>query len=236
MSTFVHQELRCHACGESFEVPLLKGMHITRIPEVRKSIMDGSFQVFDCPHCAERVHVERTSIYTDFQAGHYVAIEPTGHPDPSQAVAFHRGVFDRCFMMAPPVAQELSRRMAPRVVFGLTALREKLLCWDNSLDDRVLEVLKVDLMKERGWSAEDTVLRLIGLLGPGHMMIARYPRFRRPRKAGHQVVQLPAPVEHITLLSEVYDRRLSDPARARGDAPWVYEDWLVDASLGRPAA
>ena len=35
---------------------------------------------------------------------------------------------------------------------------------------------------------------------------------------------------------EVYVKRLADPGRARETAPWVYEDWLVDASLGRPAA
>lgn len=236
MSTFVHQALRCHACGETFEVPLLKGMHITRIPQVRSSILDGTFQVFDCTHCGHQVHVERTCIYTDFEAGHYVAIELSGHPDPAEAVAFHQGVFDRCFVMAPPVTQELSHRMRPRVVFGLTALREKLLCWDNHLDDRVLEVLKVNLMGQRGWSAGSTVLRLVGLLGPGHLMLARYPRIRVTPQAGHQVIELPAPEEHITLLRGVYDRCLADPSRARERAPWVYRDWLVDASLGRPEA
>ena len=70
---------------------------------------------------------ERTSIYTDFAAGHYVAIEPTGHPNPKEAILFHRGVFDRSFMMGPAIAEELSRHMQPRLVFGLMALRAAVL-------------------------------------------------------------------------------------------------------------
>ncbi len=236
MSTFVRQPLCCHACGEHFEVPLLKGMHITRIPQVRSSILDGTFQVFGCVRCGHAIHVERASIYTDFEEGQYVAIEVSGHPDPAEAVAFHQGVFDRCFAMAPAVTQDLSRHLRPRLVFGLAALREKLLCWDNDLDVRVLEVPKVDLMGERGWSAEHTVLRLAGLLGPGHMLLARYPRIRLAPRSGHRVVQLPAPDQHVTLLRGAYEARLADPARAREAAPWVYQDWLVDASLGRPGA
>ncbi|MAA78041.1 MAG: hypothetical protein CL916_02190 [Deltaproteobacteria bacterium] len=232
MSTFVHQNLTCHKCGSVFSAPLLKGMHITRIPQVRKTILDGTFQVFPCTYCSYPVQVERSSIYTDFEAGHYIAIEPTGHPNPKEMIHFHQGVFDRCFIMGPSVAEELSHRMQPRLVFGLTALREKLLCWDKGLDDRVLEILKIDLIREKNWDRREVIIRLLGILGPGHLLFACYPRIRIQPSQKHQQVDLPKPEEHITVLKKRYVSFLSRRAHNKDLAPWIYGDWLVDASLG----
>ena len=49
MSTFYRHTLDCPACGVATEVNLAKGLHITRLPEVRAEILAGTFQVFDCP-------------------------------------------------------------------------------------------------------------------------------------------------------------------------------------------
>ena len=55
-----------------------KGMHITRIPFVHEQIINGTFQLFDCRECKGHFVIECTSVYTDFDSGHYIAIEPFG--------------------------------------------------------------------------------------------------------------------------------------------------------------
>ncbi len=62
------------------------------------------------------------------------------------------GVFDLAFgARASKAAKEIGRELAPRLVFGWPALREKLLCADLSLDDTVLELLKIATL----WNAPD---------------------------------------------------------------------------------
>jgi hypothetical protein len=55
--------------------------------------------------------------------------------------------FERaCGANAPAIAQGAGKGMKIRTVFGLLALREKLICFEAGLDDVVLELLKFRLM------------------------------------------------------------------------------------------
>jgi hypothetical protein len=51
-------------------------------------------------------------------------------------------VFDRAFT-GSPLAEGMRHRFKRRLVFGLEELREKLVIWRDSLDDAVVECLKI---------------------------------------------------------------------------------------------
>src|SRR4029079_15944705 len=56
--------------------------------------------------------------------------------------------------------------MTRRLIFGLAALREKLITFDAGLDDRVVELLKIQLLRDlRGNFAADDYFHLVAVGG-----------------------------------------------------------------------
>jgi hypothetical protein len=225
LSTWEPHALRCPICGHTTAAPLLKGMHITRLPEVKAAIRAGTFQLVPCGQCGALIHVEKPSIYTDFDAGHYVGIELAGATDWREGKDRHRKVYDQVFLLGPPIAAELATRTLHRVVFGLRALREKVLAWDAGLDDAVVEVAKLEILKRGAIRFTDQDLRLVAVLPPGdHLLFARYARPppgppRRPRVIGHELGR-----------RDWFDSLLARRAELREAYPWVFDDWFVDAT------
>jgi hypothetical protein len=76
-----------------------------------------------------------------------------------------RTIFEQNFGAgAPEFLREMGEGIAPRLVFGWPALREKLVAADLALNDAILEMLKIAIMREvRGAPiVDETELRLIG--------------------------------------------------------------------------
>lgn len=94
-------------------------------------------------------------LYVDFDQGHWVVMLPAQGEKgwarhEQEAVASWR---QNMVVNAPPMMRRLSGKTQVRCVFGLAALREKLLAWQAGLSDSWLEVLKIELMRSGvGWS------------------------------------------------------------------------------------
>jgi hypothetical protein len=228
VSTFYRHTLDCPACGVATEVNLAKGLHITRLPEVRAEILAGTFQVFDCPACGARAAVEARTVYTDFDRRQYVAVEPGPTADWAEARRLAVEVFDAAFTFGPPVAEELAGNMRCRLVFGMRSLREKLLIWDAGLDDRVVEALKADWLRRRGLELHAEVLRVVAVHEGGHILLARFDP-APPLPEGVLAVQRAAAVLGFeTFLGAQYERRLSLARQISGDYPFLQDPWVVD--------
>jgi hypothetical protein len=167
-------------------------------------------------------------LYTDFTAGHYVAVEPPT-ADWRVAEEDHRAVFDSTFVTAPPVAQQIGRTLRPRLVLGLAALREKLLLWDAGLDDVVVEALKADL-EAREPGPPRSVLRLATILEGGHLLLSRTSA---PARSDAELTVTPPPEQLglATITAEQYrERAQQDRAKLREEHPWLAEEWFVDVA------
>jgi DNA-directed RNA polymerase subunit RPC12/RpoP len=227
MSDSVDRDIACPECGHVWVVSLLESLHSELIPRFRQLILDRRMHLFDCPRCGQRTAVEAPLLYTDFSRGHYVAVEPPT-ADWRVAEEDHRAVFDSSFVAAPPLAQELGRKLRPRLVLGLAALREKLLLWDAGLDDVVVEALKAE-HEARAPGPPRSVLRLATLLEGGHLLLSRTSA--PPRSNAEMVVTAPpAPLGLVTITAEQYQQRAHDRATVRNDHPWLVEEWYVDVA------
>lgn len=215
--------LACPACAERFDVALFRGMRIGRLPDVRRAILMRTFEVFDCPCCGARVQAHHTPlVYTDFARFQYIAVEGRGSADVGAALARHRAAFDHAFLFGPDLAEELGRQVAPRLVFGLGALREKLVLADAGLDDRVVEAVKGDLLREAGLAPQQAQLRVEEVLDGGHLLCARLG----PEGAG------PTPVMGwVTATADRVARRAARRESIGDDWPRLGRDWVVDLHL-----
>jgi hypothetical protein len=257
MSTWYPYRLNCPACGTEGEVQLLKGIHVSRLAAVRRDLHEGRFQVHVCPSCAHRVQLEVPSVYTDFPNGQYIAVELPFPADVAGPRARHRQVFDACFLFGPDVAADLGARVRHRLVFGVAALREKVLAWGAGLDDRIVEALKADVLAADGLGHRDQMLRLVSVLPGNHLVFAR---LEPPSEATRAPLPVPlagavptgSPVPprgaapyrcpggavtgYVTVPERSYQRRLMDRASLFVSLPMLSDDWVVDVFDGSAQA
>jgi hypothetical protein len=217
-------------------------MHISNLPEARAQIVDGSFQRFTCPACSHVFRVERTAVYTDFDRGHYLAIEPPAEHAAEAAIAAHEAVFDSSFTYGPAVSEELGWQLTKRVVFGFDAAREKLLLWDAGVDDRAFEAAKIDALADAelippGSGPTPWVLRVEQIMDRGHILCRRLEaawRVLDSRVDGTRIVAMPRTVDWHTVPAATLQARVDAPDTIASDYPWLSHPWLVDATLGAP--
>lgn len=232
MSTYENHVFYCLQCGSKMNHNLLVGMHITRLPKVREAILQEKFQHVECRNCQFVNRVEKPSIYTDFERNHYVAVELPVVCDWRKKVNLHREAFDQSFFWGAPVAQEMGRSMITRVVFGLRALREKLLIWDAGLDDRIIEIGKRKILTASGLDTKQVSLRLLSIRQPSKELF--FGLFERPKlNVSDSVVQsqikIFEPIDTLTVFQKTHtDWHLQAPKLLQQN-PWARQAWFVDS-------
>src|SRR5512140_1883141 len=149
MSTFVPSLIRC-PCGEEYRVEVANGLHISLRPDIRRQIFDGTFHKFTCPACGMPTMVDRLLSFTDFPRRQWFTIAPSnGLPWRRKWLALADESFTAAMVEhAPPMVVGWSTEMTRRLMFGLASLREKLVIADAGLDDRVVELLKIQLIRD----------------------------------------------------------------------------------------
>jgi len=153
MSIWVYTNIECTGCGHTFSDKTVDGLNLTRNPWIRQSILDGTLNTYRCPACDQVIMLERPFTYTDLDRKQLMLVRPRRH-QPAWRNA-ERDIEDLFHIY---VANEPSRTLFDaqdlaafkvRVVFGYAALREKLLLWDNGLDDALVELVKMTLLRDR---------------------------------------------------------------------------------------
>ncbi|HJU22718.1 MAG TPA: CpXC domain-containing protein [Casimicrobiaceae bacterium] len=149
MSTTATTEIACPSCGKGQAVLAVESANVRRFPEFRRRLLDGTFMRFDCTGCTERFIVERDLLWTDLDAGLLIAVFPQTERERALELShIVEDVYDRAFVREPPAVVRASvPELRCRVVFGYEELREKIVCFDGGLDDRILEALKLAIME-----------------------------------------------------------------------------------------
>ncbi|MFT5682035.1 MAG: hypothetical protein ACI8RZ_002953 [Myxococcota bacterium] len=221
MSIAAAHTIVCPTCQAQFSGELLRSLHVTRRPDARAAILAGTFQRFTCPECGGAVRVEPTLLYTDFERHHWFAVFPR-HTLPHRHdlidlvdEGFEANMRTHC----PPMVRQWAPRFVRRVIFGLPALREKLLCDLHALDDRVLEVAKMQLLRDTAPRAfhPATLLYLDAVTEAGLELVLA----ERPGEDGTQIVR------RIGVKRAFYERIAAWPALP-GRFPELYQPWLAD--------
>jgi hypothetical protein len=149
MSTFVPSTIACR-CGEHYVVEVANGLHISARPDIRQQILAGTFHRFACPACGALTQIDTLLSYTDFPARHWFTIAPsTGLAWRNRYLEIARQGFEATMQRnAPDLVIGWGTEMTRRLIFGLAALREKLVLFDAKLVDRVIELLKIQLIRD----------------------------------------------------------------------------------------
>lgn len=120
-----------------------------RRPDLRDAILANTFQEVTCEHCAEKFRLEPEFNYLDVGRGLWIAALPGREMlDFREAEPQARDTYDTAYGKdAPAEAQTVGEGLTPRVTFGWQGAREKILLAEHGLEDAIVEISKLELMR-----------------------------------------------------------------------------------------
>jgi len=147
MSLFEERTISCPQCGFKHDEQIATSLK----PKFKEAILAGTFQRFVCENCGHSYRVDDPLMYIDFTKKLWIAQYPRDwEKDWAQYELIAKEDFDKYVTgeFASPLAHQLAPGFIIRTVFGLDALAEKIVILENKIDDRLLSVLKWQMMNE----------------------------------------------------------------------------------------
>ena len=165
MSLFITVEATCGKCGTVAKVDFASSVNADRRPDLRQAILDETFQATVCASCGTTIRLPAHITYLDIGRHQWILVEDAArladwHAVEAEAVDLFKEAFGP---QAPSLQQEIGASLTARLVFGWPALREKLIAQEEGMDDVVLELLKVGVVRNVPSSplSDGTELRLV---------------------------------------------------------------------------
>jgi hypothetical protein len=162
MSTFVQVTATCRACGTTVERSAATSVNAVRSPWLRDQILADTFQRESCQGCGTEVVIVVPFLYVDFDRRIVIGTHPASRANEWRDL--ERGALDALTRNVAGSSSEFARSLADdvevRTVFGLEALREKIVILEAGLDDAVIEATKARLLATRDDLAADPDARL----------------------------------------------------------------------------
>lgn len=165
MSVFTTGTLSCPNCAAPVAFEVAHSVNADRRPDLREAILSGEFQRQACPACAHRFRLDPQLTYLDVERQQWIVAAPLARlPEWGDVERHARELFDQTYGAdAPALVRDIGRQLQARVVFGWPALREKILLRQQGLDDLLLELCKMALVRSQARIdlADDEDLRLL---------------------------------------------------------------------------
>jgi len=149
MSLFIPINLVCPKCKEAIVMDAVGSVNADRRPDFREDILQDRFQNVTCKSCDDTFRLQPKFNYLDAGRRQWIAALPSAQMlDWIEAEAEVADLFEQSYgKNAPEAAQDVGSDLDVRVTFGWPAIREKILARQSELDDVVLELLKLDLIR-----------------------------------------------------------------------------------------
>jgi len=138
------ETITCPACRHPQEFAVYSTLNATLDPALKEQFLSGELTTFTCGRCGHSAEVVYALLYHDM-VGQFMAwlVPGDGRPEPLDAAQFG------------PLGASLGQGYRYRLVRSRNELTEKVLLFDDGLDDRVVEVCKVFLRHGEGPVSRD---------------------------------------------------------------------------------
>jgi len=149
MSLFRTVDLVCPGCECLISMPAVGSVNADRRPDFRDAILEDHFQDTTCAKCGHAFRLQPQFNYLDVGRCQWLASLPAYEmPDYLAVEDTVLDLFDISYgKKAPAAARSVGDDLDVRVTFGWPAIREKIQARQDDLDDVVLELLKLDLIR-----------------------------------------------------------------------------------------
>jgi len=145
------QVVTCPHCDGEGIYAISRNVNGSWKPEYREKIMDGSLHRVNCIHCGEQFFIDVPLHYCDFDRSEWFMMYPLAWEPQWRRWANDVNVsYGLAYAgpETPPILRSKPPQMMRRAVFGLPALREKLVLHEAGIDDVSLEAFKMHMLLE----------------------------------------------------------------------------------------
>lgn len=135
MSKIIEEKVVCPKCGKEQTIKRYESVNVTLEPELKDVIKSGYFFAFTCEECGVKIPMIYPCLYHDMENKKMIWLVPDCPREQVEEINKVNSSKD--------MPEDLSYGYQNRIVKNVDSLREKILIWDEDLDDRIIEILKV---------------------------------------------------------------------------------------------
>lgn len=134
MPKIIRQQVNCPNCRSKTHVKLWTSINPQLAPGLRKKIMNETLFDFFCPRCQYKSHLQYPFLYNDMKHNFMLYFIPYAKKDRVDFPEVQRNY------------PQLNKRIK-RLVKDLNHMKEKIIIFENGLDDKAIEFTKYSLEK-----------------------------------------------------------------------------------------
>ena len=140
------EELKCPKCGHVQLWKKYSLINVTEKPDLKEKILKNHVFYFDCENCDLVAPLTYDSYYLDSKKKLLIALAPALTPERREEMK----------------VWEEKKGFTKRIVDNINDLKEKIMIADNHLDDRVVEMIKIQYLRQlEREMVNDTLLNLL---------------------------------------------------------------------------
>lgn len=138
MSNIRYENITCPRCKKASEFAIWESINVKLCPEAKERVITGDLFQFECPDCHTKMRVSYPTLYHDPEKKYMIYCIPAG-ADPKKSAELTDSAEKT---MAANRENKAMAGYRYRMTDSVNALREKVLLFENDLDDRVVEIMK----------------------------------------------------------------------------------------------
>ena len=144
MSINASQTIKCPKCGEISEMTVWQSITVSDSADLKKDLLAGKVNMFVCPSCSHKALIPTPLLYRDEERSLIISFSPCDD-------AKKKDELFKNMKKASEESGELNelRNYNLRFVSDYNSLLEKILIFDNGLNDKAIEVLKVLILMQK---------------------------------------------------------------------------------------
>ena len=154
------QTYHCMHCNNAQNFTVYPSVNVSLNPELRQKVLDHDLTVFTCAACGEMTNVEYSFVYHDMDNKYWFwcTFQDDANPPPD---------LDEACATIGPEAKGIYQDYHCRVVRNRFELADKVGLFEDGLDDRVMEIIKVYCLvaREELIGEHAKLLHYVGRLG-----------------------------------------------------------------------
>lgn len=144
MSINSNETIKCPKCHQLNEINIWHSITVSDSPDLKKDLLLGKINMFHCPSCEHTALVPTPLLYHDEEKSLMISFSPCDNEDTKNQL------FNEIKKTSKQSGElENLTNYNLRFVYDYNSFLEKVLIFDNDLNDKVLEVLKVLILMQK---------------------------------------------------------------------------------------
>lgn len=143
MSINLKQSVKCPKCEQMSEVTVWSSITVKDSPDLKKDLLHGRINIFRCPNCEQAGLMPHPMLYNEEDKKLMISFSPTNDP------VLREQLYEKV-QSSSKESGELDKLEGwnLRFVTDYNELLEKVLIFDNDLNDKAVEVIKLMILSQ----------------------------------------------------------------------------------------